>query len=283
MFGLTKSTVEKVLLYIICTIIIIVVVFPLYWLIITSLKYDIDSYIYPPQFFPVNITFKNYIDILFLAREGNLVKYFLNSLIITISTIFLSLLFGSMAAYSLSKHYLSIMFRRMVLAFVLVIRIFPPITTAIPYYVILSKFRLVDTHIVLIISYVSFSLPFTIWLMLGFFQSLPAEIEKAATIDGCNFWQRFIKIVIPLSLPGLAVTAIFVFLYSWNEFMLASILTSENAKTLPVVIAGFISDKYLFWGKMTALGVIMTIPVIIFSSFAQKNIVRGLTFGAVKE
>ena len=283
MFGLTKSTVEKVLLNIICTIIIIVVVFPLYWLIITSLKYDIDSYIYPPQFFPVNITFKNYIDILFLAREGNLVKYFLNSLIITISTIFLSLLFGSMAAYSLSKHYLSIMFRRMMLAFVLVIRIFPPITTAIPYYVILSNFRLVDTHIGLIISYVSFSLPFTIWLMIGFFQSLPADIEKAATIDGCNFWQRFIKIVIPLSLPGLAVTAIFGFLYSWNEFMLASILTSENAKTLPVVIAGFISDKYLFWGKMTALGVLMTIPVIIFSSFAQRNIVRGLTFGAVKE
>ncbi len=283
MFGLTKSTVEKVLLYIICTIIIMIVVFPLYWLIITSLKYDIDSYIYPPQFFPVNITFKNYIDILFLAQEGNLVKYFLNSLIITISTIFLSLLFGSMAAYSLSKHYLSIMFRRMMLAFVLVIRIFPPITTAIPYYIILSNLRLIDTHIGLIISYVSFSLPFTIWLMIGFFQSLPAEIEKAATIDGCNFWQRFIKIVIPLSLPGLAVTAIFGFLYSWNEFMLASILTSENAKTLPVVIAGFISDKYLFWGKMTSLGVLMTIPVIIFSSFAQKNIVRGLTFGAVKE
>lgn len=283
MFGLTKSTVEKVLLYIICTIVIIVVIFPLYWLIITSLKYDIDSYVYPPQFFPVNITFKNYIDILFLAQEGNLVKYFLNSLIITISTIFLSLLFGSMAAYSLSKHYLSIMFRRMMLAFVLVIRIFPPITTAIPYYIILSKFRLIDTHIGLIISYVSFSLPFTIWLMIGFFQSLPAEIEKAATIDGCNFWQRFIKIVIPLSLPGLAVTAIFGFLYSWNEFMLASILTSENAKTLPVVIAGFISDKYLFWGKMTALGVLMTIPVIIFSSFAQRNIVKGLTFGAVKE
>lgn len=283
MFGLTKSTVEKVLLYIICTIVIIVVIFPLYWLIITSLKYDIDSYVYPPQFFPVNITFKNYIDILFLAQEGNLVKYFLNSLIITIFTIFLSLLFGSMAAYSLSKHYLSIMFRRMMLAFVLVIRIFPPITTAIPYYIILSKFGLVDTHIGLIISYVSFSLPFTIWLMIGFFQSLPAEIEKAATIDGCNFWQRFIKIVIPLSLPGLAVTAIFGFLYSWNEFMLASILTSENAKTLPVVIAGFISDKYLFWGKMTALGVLMTIPVIIFSSFAQRNIVKGLTFGAVKE
>jgi multiple sugar transport system permease protein len=283
MFGLSRSTIEKVILYIVCTIFIIVVVFPLYWLIITSLKFDIDSYVYPPQFFPENITFKNYIDILFLAQEGNLVKYFFNSIIITISTIFLSLLFGSMAAYSLSKHYLSMMFRRIILFFVLAVRIFPPISTAIPYYVILYNFKLIDTHIGLIISYVSFSLPFAIWLMIGFFQSLPQEIEKAATIDGCNYWQRFVKIVLPLSLPGLAVTAIFCFLYTWNEFMLASILTSENAKTLPVVIAGFVSDKYLYWGKMSALGVLMTLPVIIFASFAQKHIVKGLTFGAVKE
>jgi multiple sugar transport system permease protein len=283
MFGLTKSTTEKVILYIVLTIIIVTIVFPLFWLIATSVKFDIDSYAYPPKFFPQNITFKNYFDILFLAKEGNLVKYFLNSLIVTISTIFLSLLFGSMAAYSLSRNYMSIVIRRAILAFVLIIRIFPPITTAIPYYVILSKLKLSDTHIGLIISYVAFSLPFTVWLMIGFFQSLPREIEKAATIDGCNFVQRFFKIVLPLSLPGLATTAIFCFLYSWNEFMLASILTSENAKTLPVVMAGFISDKYIFWGKMTALGVLMTIPIIIFSSLAQKSIVRGLTFGAVKE
>jgi multiple sugar transport system permease protein len=283
MFGLTKSTFERVVLYIIISIIVVVVVFPLYWLIITSFKYDIDSYVYPPQFFPRNITFKNYFDILFLAQEGNLIKYFFNSLVITLSTIFLSLLFGSMAAYSLSKHYLAMMIRRTILALVLIIRIFPPITTAIPYYIILSRLGLVDTHIGVVISYVAFSLPFTIWLMIGFFQGLPQEIEKAAIIDGCNFIQRFIKIIFPLSLPGLAVTAIFCFLYSWNEFMLASILTSENAKTLPVVMAGFISDKYLFWGRMSALGVLMTIPVIIFSSLAQKHIVKGLTFGAVKE
>lgn len=283
MFGLTRSTIESVILYIVCTILIIVIAFPLYWLMITSIKYDIDSYVYPPQFFPERATLKNYIDILFLAQEGNLVKYFFNSIIVTVSTIFLSLLFGSMAAYSLSKHYLSMRIRRIVLFFVLAIRIFPPITTAIPYYVILSNFNLIDTHLGLIISYVAFSLPFTIWLMIGFFQGLPPEIEKAATIDGCNYWRTFTNIVLPLSLPGLAVTAIFAFLYSWNEFMLASILTSENAKTLPVVISGFVSDKYLYWGKMSALGVIMTIPIIIFATFAQKHIVKGLTFGAVKE
>lgn len=280
--SLNKKHIERVLIYLICALIIIMVLFPVYWLITTSLKYDKDSYVFPPQIIPKEITLKNYFDILVLTQEGNLIKYLFNSLIITISTIFFSLLFGSMAAYSLSKSHLSYSIRRMLLVIILLIRIFPPITIAIPYYVLLSRLHLIDTHVGLIISYVSFSLPFAIWLMIGFFQGLPSEIEEAATIDGCSYWQRFYKIVLPLSAPGIAVTAIFCFIYSWNEFMLASILTSERAKTLPVVIAGFISDKYMFWGKMSALGVLMLIPIIIFSLFAQKDMVRGLTLGAIK-
>ena len=282
MNALNRKIFQRVVLYIFCALIIINVLFPIYWLITTSVKYDKDSYVFPPQIIPKEITLKNYIDILVLTKEGNLIKYFFNSIIVTISTIFLSLLFGSMAAYSLSKNDLSYIIRKSILIIILVIRIFPPITTAIPYYVLLSKLRLIDSHLGLILSYVSFSLPFAIWLMIGFFQGLPSEIEDAATVDGCNYWQRFFRISLPLSLPGLAVTAIFCFIYSWNEYMLASILTSENAKTLPVVIAGFISDKYIFWGKMSSLGVIMLIPIIIFSTFAQKDIVRGLTLGAIK-
>jgi multiple sugar transport system permease protein len=279
---LNKKNIERVLIYFICALIIIMVLFPVYWLITTSLKYDKDSYVFPPQIIPKEVTLKNYYDILILTQEGNLVKYLFNSLIITVSTIFFSLLFGSMAAYSLSKSYLSYFIRRILLVIILLIRIFPPITIAIPYYVLLSKLHLIDTHIGLIISYVSFSLPFAIWLMIGFFQGLPSEIEEAATIDGCSYWKRFYKIVLPLSAPGIAVTGIFCFIFSWNEFMLASILTSERAKTLPVVIAGFISDKYIFWGKMSSLGVLMLIPIIIFSLFAQKDMVRGLTLGAIK-
>jgi len=279
---LNRKNMERVLIYLICTLIIIMVLFPVYWLITTSLKYDKASYVFPPQIIPKEVTLKNYFDILILTQEGNLVKYLINSLIITISTIFFSLLFGSMAAYSLSKSHLSYSIRRILLVIILLIRIFPPITIAIPYYVLLSKLHLIDTHIGLIISYVSFSLPFAIWLMIGFFQGLPSEIEEAATIDGCSYWKRFYKIVLPLSAPGIAVTGIFCFIFSWNEFMLASILTSEKAKTLPVVIAGFISDKYIFWGKMSSLGVLMLIPIIIFSLFAQKDMVRGLTLGAIK-
>jgi ABC-type glycerol-3-phosphate transport system permease component len=118
--------------------------------------------------------------------------------------------------------------------------------------------------------------------MLGFFQDLPADIEKAAIVDGCGMWQRFAQVILPLTLPGLAVTAIFAFIAAWNEFLYASILTSFNAKTLPVVISGYMSDKYLRWGEMSALGTMMIVPVLIFAAATQKYLVRGLTFGAVK-
>jgi len=119
--------------------------------------------------------------------------------------------------------------------------------------------------------------------MLGFFQDMPPDIEEAATVDGCSLWQRFRLVVLPLALPGLAVTAIFAFVFAWNEFLYASMLTSFNAKPLPVVISGYISDKFLRWGEMSALGTAMVLPVVLFSAFAQRYLVRGLTFGAVKE
>ena len=143
-------------------------------------------------------------------------------------------------------------------------------TTAIPYYVIIKNLQLGDTHLALILTYVAYGLPFVIWLMLGFFQDLPAEIEKAAIVDGCSLWQRFQQVILPLALPGLAVTSVFAFIYSWNELLYASILTSFNAKTIPVVVAGFISDQFLRWGEMTAIGSIMIIPVLLFAAGAQR-------------
>src|SRR5581483_4922052 len=182
-----------------------------------------------------------------------------------------------------AKRYLAYRLRHGLLLWILITRIYPPITTAIPYFVLLRRFGLSDTHGALILTYVAYGLPFVIWLMLGFFQDLPVEIEEAAVIDGCSLWQRFSRVIIPLALPGLAVTAIFAFVYAWNEFLYASMLTSFNAKTLPVVIASYQSDKFLRWGEMSALGSLMVVPVIVFAAAAQRYLVRGLTFGAVKE
>jgi multiple sugar transport system permease protein len=160
---------------------------------------------------------------------------------------------------------------------------FPPITTVIPYFVLLRGFGLTDTYPGLVITYVAYGLPFAIWLLVGFFQELPHEIEEAATMDGTTYIQRFRLIVLPLARPALAVTSVFVLIYAWNEFLFASILTSFNTKTLPVVMAGYISDKGIEWGQMSALGTMMVVPVILVAWLSQKHIVRGLTFGAVKE
>lgn len=269
---------STVLLYVIIIIVLVIIAFPVYWLISTSLKPGLESLTNPPTYIPSHLVFDNYIAVL----KSENVKFLRNSLIVALASTFLTTIMGAMAAYALSKTYIAFWLRRLLMLWILVTRIFPPITTAIPYYVIIKNLGLSDTHFALVITYVSYGLPFVIWLMLGFFQDMPADIEKAAIVDGCSMWQRFRQVVLPLTLPGLAVTAIFAFIYAWNEFLYASIITSFNAKTLPVVISTFISDQYLRWGEMSAMGSMMVIPVMIFALATQKYLVRGLTFGAVK-
>jgi multiple sugar transport system permease protein len=268
-----------ILLYLVTFAVLIAIAFPLYWLITTSVKVPADTATAPPVIVPTRFTLDNYRAA--LATPG-VAQAFGNSILVaTVSTVLTTFL-GSMAAYALAKTYLSFAIRQGLLVWILVTRIFPPVTTAIPYYVIVKNLRLGDTHLALILTYVSYGLPFVIWLMLGFFQDLPADIEKAAIVDGCSLWQRFRRVVLPLALPGLAVTSVFAFIYSWNELLYASILTSFNAKTIPVVVAGFISDQFLRWGEMTAIGSLMIVPVLLFAAGAQRYLVRGLTFGAVK-
>ena len=268
-----------ILLYLVTFAVLIVIAFPLYWLITTSVKVPADTATAPPVVVPTRFTLDNYRAA--FATPG-VAKAFANSVLVATVSTLLTTFLGSMAAYALAKTYLSFAVRQGLLIWILITRIFPPVTTAIPYYVIVKNLRLGDTHLALILTYVSYGLPFVIWLMLGFFQDLPADIEKAAIVDGCNLWQRFRRVVLPLALPGLAVTSVFAFIYSWNELLYASILTSFNAKTIPVVVAGFISDQFLRWGEMTAIGSLMIVPVLLFAAGAQRYLVRGLTFGAVK-
>lgn len=274
----SRKILGKVLLYLLTALIIIGAIFPFYWLVTTSLKYGVDASASPPILFPTRATLGNYITVI----KSHIGKNFLNSFIVAISTTFLAVLFGSLASYSLSKTYIGPRIRGVFLIGVLVVRIFPPVVTTMPYFLIITKLGLYDTQISMIITYVAYCIPFVMWLMLGFFQELPSEIDKAAVVDGCSLWQRFSKVTLPLALPGLAVTSIFCFIMAWNEFLYASVLTSQNAKTLPVVVAGYISDQRIQFGPMTATGVMLVVPVLLFAIFSQKYLVRGLTFGAVK-
>ncbi|MBV9359718.1 MAG: carbohydrate ABC transporter permease [Chloroflexi bacterium] len=275
-----SRSISTVLIYAVAALVVVVAIFPFYWLVITSVKPGDEVATNPPILIPTTLTIQNYLDV--LAGEG-VPRFALNSIVISLTSTALTIFIGSLAAYALAKTYLPYQVRHLLLLWILVTRIFPPITTAIPYFVLLRTLGLSDTYQGLIMTYVSYGLPFVIWLMLGFFQDMPPEIEEAAIVDGCSLWQRFRLVVMPLALPGLAVTAIFAFVYAWNEFLYASMLTSFNAKTLPVVISGYISDKFLRWGEMSALGTAMVLPVVLFSAFAQRYLVRGLTFGAVKE
>lgn len=265
--------------YIVITALCVVMVFPVYWLVITAVKAGNDISASPPIFIPFRVTAENFSNV--FVKQGIGLNLF-NSVVVTALSVFFLVLIGSMAAYALSKPVLSRRTTKGILIWILVTRIFPPVTTVIPYFMIIKTIGLIDTRASLVLTYVSYGLPFAIWLMLGFFQELPKEIEEAALVEGYTLSQRFFYILLPLTLPGIAVTAIFMFIFAWNEFMFATTLTTLRAKTLPVVISTFMSDKYLDWGSMATMGTLMIVPIILFSLFSQKYLVRGLTFGAVK-
>jgi multiple sugar transport system permease protein len=277
--GRAGKIAARTVAYILVTALCLVMVFPVYWLVITAVKVGNDASASPPIFIPLRVTAENLLNV--FVKQGIGLNLF-NSVVVTALSVFFLVLIGSMAAYALSKPVLSRRTTKGILIWILVTRIFPPVTTVIPFFMIIKTIGLIDTRASLVLTYVSYGLPFAIWLMLGFFQELPKEIEEAALVEGYTLSQRFFHILLPLTLPGIAVTAIFMFIYSWNEFMFATTLTTLRAKTLPVVISTFMSDKYLDWGSMATMGTLMIVPIILFSLFSQKYLVRGLTFGAVK-
>jgi multiple sugar transport system permease protein len=213
-----RKQIGTILLYLLTIFIMIVIAFPMYWLVTTSFKVPADTTANPPVIIPTRFTLDNYVN---AFKTAGVPRAFANSIIVAIGATFFTTLLGSMAAYALAKSYLAYVIRRGLMIWILVTRIFPPVTTAIPYYVIVRNLHMGDTHIALIVTYVAYGLPFVIWLMLGFFQDMPPEIEKAAIVDGCSFWQRFRRVILPLALPGLAVTSIFAFIYAWNELLYA--------------------------------------------------------------
>jgi multiple sugar transport system permease protein len=275
------SLVVRAAIFVLYTVILLAMVFPVYWLVVTSVKPAYLEQTNPPVFFPAlaQLTLFNYFNVL---GDSSVRLFIENSAIVAVSTMFVTVVIGSLAAYALAKTFLNYRLRRSVLLSVLLMRIFPPIVVALPYFTLLQGVGLTDTRVGLILTHVAVTLPFVIWLMLGFFQDLPPELDEAGMLDGCSLLQRFIRLNLPLVLPGLAVTSIFAFILSWNEFLFADILTSFNARTLPVQIASYIGERSLEWGSMSALATLMLVVPAILAFAGQRYMVRGLTFGAVK-
>jgi multiple sugar transport system permease protein len=259
---------------------------PIAWLVASSTSTRAELLAVPPRWLPENPSLQNYIDILAPgAGSSDVARTFKitlqNSLLVASAVTVISLVAGSLAAYALVR--IAFPFRRVLLIGILATRMIPEVSLVIPIYVLASQFHILNTPSVLIATYLSFALPFAIWLMAAFFETIPVELEDAARIDGCSRLGILFKIIMPVSAPGLVSTALFVFLMAWDEFFFALILTSTvAAKTVPVAIAEFTGRYVVDITAMMTGGVLAALPPVVLALIFQRYIVRGLTTGAVK-
>jgi len=281
-----KKTLRVILLSGLVLLALLFVYFPVAWLVISSISTRSELLSTPIHWIPQHPTFQNYINIL-LPTQGTseVAKTFRitlgNSLLVASSVTLIALVFGSLASYALVR--LRFPFRQSTMLGILGTRMIPEISLVIPLYLFATRVGLFNSPAILVITYLSFALPFAIWLMAAFFESIPVELEDAARIDGCNRLETLWRIIMPISSPGLVSTGLFVFLSAWDEFFFALILTSTvSAKTVPVAIAEFTGRYVVDVGGMMTGGVLAAIPPVLLSLIFQRYIVSGLTAGAVK-
>jgi multiple sugar transport system permease protein len=253
---------------------------PVYWMITISLKNEIDQFADPPKWFSFTPTLQHYYEA-FVTRSFG--QYLITSTIVAgLSTLF-ALVIGTLAAYALTRFRLPYGLDRKLSLWILSTRMFPAIVTAVPLFLMMRDVRLLNTKASLIIVYTAFNLPFVVWMMRGFFAEVPRDLEEAALVDGDSRLGALVRIVLPLVSPGLAATAVFCMIVSWNEFLFALVLTQTDASmTLPVGIAGRVTQFEIKWGVMSAAAVVAMMPILIFALAMQRYLVRGLSLGAVK-
>lgn len=268
---------SRAILWLILVAVVVLYGFPFVYMLFTSFKTPLETISVPPKLLPSVWTVDNYISA--LTRSG-VVPSFVNSIITALLSTGISLVLAIPAAYAVTR------FRtrtgRIFIVAALVARMVPPIVIGVPMITIFRNLGISDTSLALAIAHTTISLPLSIWLMSSFFESVPAELEEAAMIDGNSRLGALWRVVIPVTSGGVAVTAIFAFLASWNEFLFALLLTAVRSQTTPIVIANFQTQFGLDWGPMTALAVLYSIPVILLTMLLQRHIVAGLTLGAVK-
>jgi len=284
----TKSIKRKIVYYILLFIVAIVILFPFVWIFLTSLKAPGDIISYPPKFI-FNASWDNYKNLFVKSQSGaasstlNFPRYYLNSLIIAGFGTILSLIIGFGAGYTLTRAKFKKEETRENIAFTLLSFWFgPELAIILPLYIIFNKFSLLDNHFALILAYQLIGIPFAVWMSRSFFSDVPVSVEEASRIDGYTAMQTFWKITFPMVKTGLAATAVLTFIFEWNNFLFALVIGGRNTMPVTTGALGFISYEAALWGQMAAAIILASIPQLILAMFVQKNMVRGLTFGAVK-
>lgn len=257
---------------------ILLTIFPLVWLVITSLRIPADIFGVPVHVIPASITWRQYVNVF---TQYNLAGYLWNTIVVSLVTVVLVTVLAVPCAYAMARFRLP--FHRVIVSLLLIMRMIPVVALAIPLFAVFANLGLLDTLTSLVLAHTAAKLPVAIWLLIGFVQDVPKEIEESAAMDGAGTLRTLVQIVTPLIAPGLGASAVITFLFTWNDLLIAlTLASSENAQTLPVGLTNFVSQYGVDWGAMSAAGVLMVIPTLIFVWFAQGLLVKGLVTGAVR-
>lgn len=261
--------------YLVAVLLVVVFCFPIYWLFIISFKTPDEIFAFPPKWYPGSIQFANY-GVLF--KDGDAWTVWNSLLLASVSTFF-AMILGTIAAYSLVRFKTG---GENLAVWIISQRMMPPVAIVFPLFLLYVYFGWVDTYHGLIILYTAFSLPYVIWMMRGYIEDIPLELEESALVDGCTRWEVLWKVVLPMARSGLFATAVFTFIFAWNDFLFALVLTRTEVTTYTVQVTHYFGGQSNFWAKIAAMSVLGTIPVFITVAIMQRYLVRGISMGAVK-
>lgn len=274
-----QTGIKRILLvYLPLVLLMVFILFPFYWTFVTSVKPEDELYGAVATYWPKHITFEAYTKL--FTTTVDFLTAMKNSFIVASLTTIVALTASTLAAYAFSRY--QFVGRKLLMSIFLCNNMFPTVLLLIPLYSIMRKMGLLYTPASLILSYTTFTIPFSVWLLLGFLNDLPMSLEEAALVDGCNRGSAFIRIILPILGPSLVATGVYIFMQSWNEYTFAMMFTNTASRTIPVALKSLIGQLGVQWDLLTAGGIITIIPVCIMFFFAQKRLVEGLTAGAVK-
>ncbi len=269
-----RRTIDRIGLLFVALVMISPVVLFFLWMISLSLKYEIDNGAYPPIFIPERFAWSNYLKVF---QENNFFLYLWNSVLVTGTATLLALLIGVPAGYGIAR--LKAEKSAMV---IMIARMTPGLSFLIPLFLLFQWLNLLGTLLPQIIIHLVVTVPIVVWIMIGYFETTPMELEEAAAIDGATPWQVFRMVALPIARPGIVVAFILSIIFSWNNFVFGIVLASRQTRTLPVAVYNMLSFEQVSWGPLAAAALIVTLPVLVLTVFAQRQIVAGMTAGAVK-
>ncbi len=271
------SSIERAIRALLITLAVLFFMLPIFWLLTTAFKFGRDAFAIPPKWIFFDFTLKNFQDI-WTSTETP--RYLLNSIIVSIGATTLSLLLGVPAGYAIARSKSALINASSY--FFLLLLMIPPIAMLIPFYLVMRNLHLLGSYAALITLDAIFDAAFVVWMMRSYFQDVPQEMEEAALVDGASPLGAFMRIALPLSLPGIVASALYCIIFSWNDFLFALMLTSPKTKTIPLGIMASFSSVEISWGKMAAMSLIAIIPALIIALFLNRYFVQGMTMGSTK-